>query len=186
MNYYKIAPLRLNLPPLIYKSNLALQKNSIVKICVKNKNALGIVLDSAKKPDFECLEVVESEFYLTQNQAVLGRFIASYYCVNEGVAFGIMTLGNSSLGLHSADFANLGCLAQTSSLALRPKFAKNHESQTENPSVVDSARYAQNLRGNLPIHCHSERSEESLFRHCEQIRRICVAIHLLDSANRRI
>ena len=52
--------------------------------------------------------------------------------------------GNSSLELHSADFANLGHCAD-SSLALRPKFAKNHESQTENPSVVDSARYAQNL-----------------------------------------
>ena len=142
MNYYKIAPLRLNLPPLIYKSNLALQKNSIIKICVKNKNALGIVLDSAKKPNFECLEAVESEFYLTQNQAVLGRFIASYYCVNEGVAFGIMTLGNSPLGLHSADLVNFGRCADFS-LALRPKFTKNHESQTENPSVVDSAQGAE-------------------------------------------
>ena len=56
--------------------------------------------------------------------------------------------GNSPLGLHSADFANLGRLARTSSLALRPKFIKNHESQTENPSVVDSAE-SQNLGGNL-------------------------------------
>ena len=147
MNYYKIAPLRLNLPALIYQSPLTLQKNSVVKICVKNKNALGIVLDSANKPDFECLEAMQSEFYLTQNQAVLGRFIASYYCVNEGVAFNIFTLGNLSLGLHSADFANLGHCADFS-LALRPKFAKNHKSQTENPSVVDSANLSnsQNLK----------------------------------------
>ena len=50
--------------------------------------------------------------------------------------------GNSSLDLHSADFANLGHCAD-SSPALHPKFAKNHESQTENPSVVDSARGAE-------------------------------------------
>ena len=74
--------------------------------------------------------------------------------------------GNSPLDLHSADFTNLGRIAQTSSLALRPKFVKNHESQTENPSVVDSA-LAQNLGENSvksaesTTVCHSERSEES-------------------------
>ena len=55
--------------------------------------------------------------------------------------------GNSPLELHSADLMNFGRLAQTSSLALRPKFIKNHESQTENPSVVDSAK-SQNLSEN--------------------------------------
>ena len=43
--------------------------------------------------------------------------------------------GNLSLELHSADLANFG-RSQTTSLASHPKFAKNHESQTENPSVV--------------------------------------------------
>ena len=51
--------------------------------------------------------------------------------------------GNLSLGLHSADFANLGRFAGFSPVS-HPKFAKNHESQTENPSVVDSAK-SQNL-----------------------------------------
>ena len=46
--------------------------------------------------------------------------------------------GNSSLELHSADSANFG-RSQTQSLASRPKFAENHESQTENPSVVLNA-----------------------------------------------
>ena len=44
-------------------------------------------------------------------------------------------LGNSPLELHSADLANFGH-SQTISLVSRPKFAKNYESQTENPSVV--------------------------------------------------
>ena len=59
--------------------------------------------------------------------------------------------GNSPLGLHSADLANFG-EQQTQSLVVSPKFTthrvakqKNHESQTENPSVVDSVRNAQNL-----------------------------------------
>ena len=56
----------------------------------------------------------------------------------------IYNAGNSPLGLHSADFANLGRFADFSPVS-HPKFAKNHESQTENPSVVDSARGAQNL-----------------------------------------
>ena len=54
--------------------------------------------------------------------------------------------GNSSLDLHSADFANLGRFADFSPVS-HPKFAKSHESQTENPSVVDSA-LAQNLGEN--------------------------------------
>ena len=45
---------------------------------------------------------------------------------------------NSSLGLHSADLANFG-RSQTQSLVLSPKSTKNHESQTENPSVVLNA-----------------------------------------------
>ena len=54
---------------------------------------------------------------------------------------------NASLELHSADLANFGH-SQTPSLASRPKFAKNHESQTENPSVVLNAESAESsLRG---------------------------------------
>ena len=46
--------------------------------------------------------------------------------------------GNSSLELHSADLANRHKARTQSPLSLCP-FTKNHESQTENPSVVDSA-----------------------------------------------
>ena len=57
-----------------------------------------------------------------------------------------LSAGNSPLDLHSSDFANLGRFADLSPVS-HPKFAKNHESQTENPSVVDSA-LAQNLGEN--------------------------------------
>ena len=49
-----------------------------------------------------------------------------------------LDLFNSFSGNHSADSANFGC-SQTSSLVSHPKFAKNHESTTAIPSVVDSA-----------------------------------------------
>ena len=51
--------------------------------------------------------------------------------------------GNSPLELHSANLANFG-RSQTLSLASRPKFTKNHESQTENPSVVLNAKSKNN------------------------------------------
>ena len=57
--------------------------------------------------------------------------------------------GNLSLELHSADLANFG-RSQTISLVSRPKFAKNHESQTKNPSVVLNAESTESsLRGQI-------------------------------------
>ena len=59
--------------------------------------------------------------------------------------------GNLSLELHSADLADFG-EQQTQSLVLSPKSTKNHESQTENPSVVLNAKSAESsLRGELQI-----------------------------------
>ncbi len=66
--------------------------------------------------------------------------------------------GNSPLELHSADSANFG-VSQTPSLVSTPKFAENYESQTENPSVVDSLHESNN---NPPRHSElSQESEES-------------------------
>ena len=70
------------------------------------------------------------------------------YNIGRLVAQSMRNFGNSPLDLHSADLANFG-RSQTPSLVSRPKFAKNHESQTENPSVVDSAK--QNLGDNPRI-----------------------------------
>ena len=55
--------------------------------------------------------------------------------------------GNSPLGLHSADLANRHKARTQSPLSLCP-FTKNHESQTENPSVVDSAESAESSEKN--------------------------------------
>ncbi len=60
---------------------------------------------------------------------------------------------NSSLELHSVDSANLG-RSQTISLVSRPKFAENHESQTENPSVLDSLHESKKQSGDSSVDCH--------------------------------
>ena len=137
MKYYLIAPLKLNLPPLEYESHETFHKDDIVKISVKNKSLLGIVLSEVEKPNFKCKEAVRSEFALSESQVILGHFVANYYCTNLSVAFGIFTLGNSPLELHSLRHLGFGA-SQTPSLVSAPKIPKNYESQTENPSVVDS------------------------------------------------
>ncbi len=66
-------------------------------------------------------------------------------------------VSNSSLDKHSADLANFG-RSQTISLVSRPKFAKNYESHTENPSVVDSLHES---KGKIIRHCEIRRFAES-------------------------
>ena len=95
MKHYLIAPLKLNLPPLEYESREILRENDIAKISVKNKSLLGIVLCEVKKPNFKCKEAVKSEFALSESQVILGKFVAKYYCVNVGVAFGIFVAKNA-------------------------------------------------------------------------------------------
>ena len=176
MKHYLIAPLKLNLPPLEYESREILRENDIVKISVKNKSLLGIVLCEVEKPNFKCKEAAKSEFALSESQVVLGKFVADYYCVNVGVAFGIFALGDSSCGnlsldKHSADLLNFG-RSQTPSLVSSPKFSKSNESHTENPSVVLNAKCADSsLQGESHEspkqsnpNCHTERSEVSKTR----------------------
>lgn len=89
MKHYLIAPLKLNLPPLEYESREILRENDIAKISIKNKSLFGIVLCEVEKPNFKCKEAVKSEFALSESQVILGHFVANYYCVNLGVAFGL-------------------------------------------------------------------------------------------------
>ena len=69
----------------------------------------------------------------------------------------IYSVCNSPLDLHSADLANRHKARTQSPLSLCP-FTKNHESQTENPSVVDSA-IPQNLGENAES--HTQKNTES-------------------------
>ena len=115
------------------------------------KIAPNAIADSAPQADF-------AKFYTPNITTIkdLCEFlkIDAYWtmkCVAKKAIFGSGNLslcGNSSLGLHSADLANRHKARTQSPLSLC-QFTKNHESQTENPSVVDSA--SQNLGENPGI-----------------------------------
>ena len=83
---------------------------------------------------------------ITHNIAVVRRYADKILLLKNGRMVGEVNsslgVGNSPLELHSADSANFEC-SQTPSLVSHSKFAENYKSQTENPSVVDSAHSAE-------------------------------------------
>ncbi|MBR7117895.1 MAG: primosomal protein N' [Helicobacteraceae bacterium] len=88
MNYYNIAPIRLNLPPLVYHSNVEIRDYQLVDIEIKKKNTLGVVISKCKKPDFSTLEARPKDLYFNDIQVALAKFISNYYCANLGLCFG--------------------------------------------------------------------------------------------------
>lgn len=73
-----------------------------------------------------------------------GCFVLACNHSGAEVANSSRNFGNLSLDKHSADFANFG-VSQTPSLVSTPKFAKNYESHTENPSVVLDSKGAETI-----------------------------------------
>ena len=165
-----------NLIHLIAHSNEKRLRNRIIESLKSIKGAYSFVLLSRGKLfairdpyGFRPLSVGE----IINDDGSKGYVVASETCAFDliGAKFlrdikpGEMLIfslesGNSPLELHSADLANFG-RSQTISLVSRPKFAKNYESHTENPSVVDSARSAES-NNNQPRHSElSQESEES-------------------------
>lgn len=67
------------------------------------------------------------DLFFSENQIILGHFIASYYCVNVGVAFGILTpnkkqnLPLKSIGIDSCNFAQI---AESASIFTPPSLSK--------------------------------------------------------------
>ncbi len=125
MKHYLIAPLRLNLAPLVYKSAEILSKNALAKITINRKNLLGIVLGEVESPKFKCVEAHKSEFAFSANQAILGHFIANYYCVHYGVAFGIFTPYRESAGVESGGDSGDSDSKKTADSAQNPPIPQN-------------------------------------------------------------
>ncbi|MDO7253724.1 primosomal protein N' [Helicobacter cappadocius] len=89
MNYYEIAPLKLNSPILTYQSAQTFQKGDILDIPIKNKILQGVVIRSCEKPNFSCKQAQSTPYYFGKNQIILGDFIAQYYCCTYGEAYGL-------------------------------------------------------------------------------------------------
>lgn len=149
MKHYLIAPLKLNLPPLEYESREILRENDIAKISIKNKSLFGIVLCEVEKPNFKCKEAVKSEFALSESQVILGHFVANYYCVNLGVAFGIFVAkkrNESSLQGESKDLpidsSDLDSSLRTKCFAQNDGFGLDCHDSTQSVESRNDNRFA--------------------------------------------
>ncbi len=111
-------------------------------------------LDSASQMSENIMDIFEcAAMILGQKRDKNAIFnLANSYLRDIGPKIDFKNVSNSSLDshnspleLHFADSANFGH-SQTSSLASRPKFAENYESQTENSSVVLNARNSKSMQ----------------------------------------
>ena len=124
------------------------------------------------------------EFVDKENEYFFMRTEISVEGINSSNINSSLGEGNSPLELHSADFGIFGA-SQTPSLVSAPKIPKNYESQTENPSVVDSLHESKDkktpsLRGRIvdsheaiqknQIDCHDSAFAES--RNDERVERL--------------
>lgn len=91
MNYYNICIINSPLSPLTYKSHKELQKGCVVKVHLRGKEQNAVVQETVKKPDFECLEIIEPTSYMYKKEQIKSaEFISSYYFCSFGEAVGIM------------------------------------------------------------------------------------------------
>ena len=120
------------------------KKDSILIIATKATIKSGIYERKLRKMGYENITSLQTGLFvpLVEEGVFEGEVLESvmrHYFDSLNLSWGE---GNSPLDLHSADLANRHKARTQSPLSLC-RFTKNHESQTENPSVVDSAK--QNL-----------------------------------------
>ncbi len=109
-----------------YQSDMKIAGVSVHFVSDELDSGALIMQDIIHKIDGESLENFEARIHELE-----------YEIYPKAIIKAIKMLCNSSLELHSADFGIFGA-SQTPSLVSAPKIPKNYESQTENPSVVDS------------------------------------------------
>lgn len=91
MFYYLVAILKQNSPILTYTSKIKLQIGEIIKVPLHKSIKTAVVLQSCKKPNFECKEIQQENSYFSKTQINLAEFITSYYCTSRAIAYGIFT-----------------------------------------------------------------------------------------------
>ncbi len=118
MYYYLIALLKSNAPLLSYASKEKCAEFEIVLIELKNTKKLGIVIREVTKPSFACKLCEKSEFYFLPSQIALAKFIAQYYCVSYGEAFGVLVAQSKNIESYdnTEDSHQNFCLSELSSI----------------------------------------------------------------------
>jgi len=91
LHYYNISLLGSPLEPFTYCSTSEIKLLTKVSIDVRNRTTDGVVIEKVQKPEFKTNEVLsQSEFFYSQKQLELARFISTYYICSLGEALGIM------------------------------------------------------------------------------------------------
>ncbi|MCD6172348.1 MAG: primosomal protein N', partial [Sulfurimonas sp.] len=91
MNYYKISLISSPLEALTYCSDKDIKIGAIVEVVLNNRELKGVVIGLCQEPEFKTLEVLGvSEFFYSQKQMELARFISIYYVCSLGDVFALM------------------------------------------------------------------------------------------------
>ncbi len=91
MNYYTISLLGSPLEPFTYHSSHPINIGTKVTVEVRNRTTFGIVLSKVEKPSFNTNEIIEiSEFFYSEMQLKLAKFISTYYICSLGDALSLL------------------------------------------------------------------------------------------------
>lgn len=97
MYFYEVAILSSPLSTLTYSFNSVIETGTIVEIVLRNKKSKGVVISTCQKPEFKTSEILEvSEFYYSQKQIELAKFISAYYFASLGEALSLMAAYSKS------------------------------------------------------------------------------------------
>lgn len=117
MNYYIVSLLGSPLEPFTYHHLAEIDIGIKVSVALRNRTLNGVILSQTQKPDFDTNEILEiNEFYYSQKQILLAKFISTYYFCSLGEALSLMMAFKSSLlTMHShAEHGNEGRITELS------------------------------------------------------------------------
>jgi primosomal protein N' (replication factor Y) len=125
--FYEIAILSSPLSLLTFFSLSEIKTGNIVEVIVRNKNVKGVVISTCQKPDFKTNEILEiSDFFYSDKQIELAKFISTYYFSSLGEALGLMVPYEFSM--HSqAEHGNESKLILSAKQEKALSFLKQHK-----------------------------------------------------------
>ncbi|MFK5938494.1 MAG: primosomal protein N' [Sulfurimonas sp.] len=103
MKHYTLSIIGSPLGEFSYHSSQTLDIGTKVKVAFNKREKDAVILFSCEKPEFQTNEILEvSEFYYSQKQMKLAKFISGYYICSLGDAFSLMMgFDDSYVSVHS-------------------------------------------------------------------------------------
>ena len=80
-----------------YGSETQCVKDELCSINVRNKECLGVVLESTPTPTFKCKILEKTHLRFLPHQKMLAEFIMQYYCVSLSLSYSLFTPFDESL-----------------------------------------------------------------------------------------